>query len=208
VILDVYVKDGQRSGRPPKKEEEKEEVLELVSEDWNGRELSCEAIADWLGNRICAKTIWTILQEAGLSKTKPMRKPGLSEAMRTACLKWCLAYQHWSLKDWKNVIWSDKTLVVLCIRRGGYWVWRRSDEKVLKLTIRERWKGYSEFMFWACFSYREKGPCHVWRAETPSERIAAQEALDTLNAQNEPLAQAKWQADEDLRYAAACNRDF
>jgi hypothetical protein len=122
LILDIYVEDGKRSGRPPKKDDEKDEVLELVGVDRNGRELSCEEIADRLGNRICAKTVWTILHEAGLSKTKPTRKPGLTEKMRKARLEWCLAYQHWTLEDWKHVIWSDETSVVLCVRRGGYQV--------------------------------------------------------------------------------------
>ena len=146
---------------------------------------------------------WNILHEAGLLKTKPTKKSGLSENMRKARLQWCLDYQHWTLEDWKHVIWSDETSVVLCVRRGGFRVWRKPDEKVLKSNIRERWKGYSEFMFWACFSYDKKGPCHVWRAETLSERKEAGEVLETLNAQNEPLAKAKWEADEAERYAAA-----
>jgi hypothetical protein len=101
------------------------------------------------------------------------------------------------------VIWSDETSVVLCIRRGSYRVWRKPNQKVEKKMIRERWKGYSEFMFWACFSYDKKGPCHVWRAETPSERTKAEKELEELNAQNEPLAQAKWEALEAERYAVS-----
>ena len=68
----------------------------------------------------------------------------------------------WVMEDWKNVIWTDETSVVINYRRGGYRVWRRADERVVKSCIRERWKGYSEFMFWGCFSYDKKGPCYVY----------------------------------------------
>lgn len=153
LILDIYVEDGKRTGRPSKMQDEQEEVLGMVCKDRQGRELLLEQIAERLGNRISAATVWKILHEAGLNKMKPTRKPGLSESMRKAWLEWCLAYQSWSLEDWKHVIWSDETSVVLCVRRGGYRVWRKADESVNKTAIRERWKGYSEFMFWACFSY-------------------------------------------------------
>lgn len=123
--------------------------------------------------------------------------------MRRARLQWCLAHRHWTLEDWKHVIWSDETSVVLCVRRGSFRVWRKPDQRVLKSVIRERWKGYSEFMFWACFSYDKKGPCHIWRPETAQEKKEAAEALAALNRANEPIARAKWEADEAQRYTAA-----
>jgi hypothetical protein len=46
------------------------------------------------------------------------RKPGLADAMRNA-----LRYKDWDLGNWKNVIWSVGTSVVLGHRRGGTQVW-------------------------------------------------------------------------------------
>ena len=96
---------------------------------------------------ISAMTVWRILKKAGLRKTKPTRKPGLTKQMRAERLAWCQAHSHWTLEDWKRVIWSDETSVVLNHRRGGYRIWRTPEEKLCKSCIRERWKGYSEFMF-------------------------------------------------------------
>lgn len=79
LILNCHVEDGKRTGRRPKRDDEKDDVCAPVSADRYGRELSCEAIAERLGNRITFSTVWTILNEAGLNKTKPTRKPGLSE---------------------------------------------------------------------------------------------------------------------------------
>lgn len=137
-----------------------------------------------------------------MNKTKPTKKPGLTDEMKAARLAWCLERRSWTLEDWKKVIWSDETSVVLCTRRGENRVWRTSEEHVVKGVIRERWKGYSEFMFWACYSWEKKGPRHVWRPETKKEKQSAQEVLDELNSQLGPTMRFEWQK-EDERYAAA-----
>jgi hypothetical protein len=81
--------------------------------------------------------------------------------MRAARLQFCLDHADWTLEDWKNVIFSDETSVVQGHRRGSIRCWRTPEESLEKTVIRERWKGYSEFMFWGCFSYDSKGPCHI-----------------------------------------------
>ncbi len=45
--------------------------------------------------------------------------------------------------------------------------------------MRPRWKGFSEFMFWGCFTSDKKGPCHIWRPETMTEKKAAAEVLES-----------------------------
>jgi hypothetical protein len=111
--------------------------------------------------------------------------------MRKERLDWCLEHKDWTLEDWKNVIWTDETAIVLLHRRGGYRVWRKVDEAVVKSCIRERWKGYSEFMFWGCFTYEKKGPCHCWTPETKQEKEEAARKIDELNEELEPLMREK-----------------
>jgi len=170
VVKDDHVADAPRSGRSSKQtEENKQEIIVKVRRDRYGREKNCTEIASEMSN-ISGITVWRILRAAGFKKTKPTRKPGLTEEMKKARLDFALRHEHWTLEDWKNVIFSDETSVVLNHRRGGYRVWRKSDERLVKSCIRERWKGYSEFMFWGCFSYNKKGPCHVWRPETAKQK--------------------------------------
>jgi len=113
--------------------------------------------------------------------------------MRNERLRWCLDHQDWTLDDWKNVIWSDETSVVLGHRRGGYRVWRRPDEAFVRSAIRERWSGYQEFMFWGCFSWDKKGPCHSWTPETSQEKKAAEREIKELNATLEAEAREEWE---------------
>ena len=199
VVLNKYVSDAPKTGRPSKQIDHKDTVVQKVRADRYGREKTCAYISTELGNTISPMTVWRILRAAGMKKTKPTRKPGLSERMRRERLDFCLAHQHWTLEDWKRVIWSDETAVVINHRRGGYHVWRTSEERFVKSAIRERWKGYAEFQFWGCFTYDSKGPCHVWHPETTQEKKKAQEELEALNAELEPILREQWESQNRLK---------
>ena len=202
-LRDAYLQDAPRSGRPQKRTiEAQESVISKVRRDRYGREKSAADIAGELsseGIMVSKTTVLRILKSAGFRKTKPTRKPGLTKKMRRERLDWCIAHQHWTLEDWKDVIWSDETSVILLHRRGGYRIWRRADERFLRSCIRERWKGTSEFMFWGAFSYDSKGPCHCWTPETSQERAAATKAIEKLNEELELVMKEQWELSNGMR---------
>ena len=60
------------------------------------REKSTTNITDALseqGTEISARTVHRVLREAGFHKTKPTRKPGLTQKMRDQRLRWCLDHK-------------------------------------------------------------------------------------------------------------------
>lgn len=93
-------------------------------------------------------------------------------------LKWCLDYRN---QEWKYVIFSDETSVVLGGVRGRRRVWRLKEETYHEHVITRRWKGKSEFMWWSCFSYYEKGPYHIWATETAADKKAMHADLAARN---------------------------
>jgi transposase len=191
-ILESYVVDGERSGRPKEISQETEEaLLTAVRDSRAGREKSSEVLAYEQG--ISYSSAIRILHKGGLNSVKKTTKPGLTQAMRNARYKWALAHAHWTLEDWKKVIWSDETSVVLGHRRGQVRCWRATDEAFADTVIRRRWKGFSEFMFWGCFSYDRKGPCHIWRPQTVAQRKQDDEYVAEINVKNEAEAKAKWE---------------
>lgn len=197
-LKDEYLQDAPRSGRHTKQTVAVKEVLiQKVRRDRYGREKTCADLAGELSEApdidISSTTVWWCLKKLGYRKTKPTRKPGLTTKMREERLQWCLDHQDWTLEDWKRVIWSDETSVVLGHHRGGYKIWRTADEAFVKSCIRPRWKGYSEFMFWGCFTYDKKGACHTWRPETVKEKEAADKVLQALNANVEAEARTQWE---------------
>ena len=113
-----------------------------------------------------------------MHKVKTTKKSGLLPSMREARLAFCLRYKNWTLEDWKNVIWSGETSVILGERRGSQRCWRTPEEVYHPHVIHRRWKGFSEFMFWACFSWDKKGSCHIWVKETETEKKKAQKSID------------------------------
>lgn len=202
-LRDEYLEDAPRSGRPLKQTiETKDLIIAKVSRDRFGREKSAADIAGELslqGINISQSTVRSILKASGYRKTKPTRKPGLTKKMKKERLDWCIAHRDWTVEDWKNVIWSDETSIILLHRRGGYRVWRKADERFLRSCIRERWKGASEFMFWAAFSYDKKGPCHCWAPETAKEKKAAAEEVEKMNEELEPLMRSEWEISNGMR---------
>ncbi|KFY41167.1 hypothetical protein V494_03175 [Pseudogymnoascus sp. VKM F-4513 (FW-928)] len=203
VIRDEWLQDAPRSGRPVKQTvDARKEIIAKVRTDRYGREKACADIAGELslqGVDISATTIWRVLKKAGFRKTKPTRKPGLTKKMRAERLQWCRDHQHFTLEDWKNIIWSDETSVVLNHRRGGYRIWRTVDEAFVRSCIRERWKGYSEFMFWGCFTYDKKGPCHCWIPETKQEKREAEIEIAMMNEELEPILREEWELANGMR---------
>jgi transposase len=204
-ILEEHVKDGERSGRPKVIQKEVEEaLLASVRSDKAGREKSSEYLAYEQG--ISASSAQRILRKHGYNPVKPTRKPGLTKAMRKARLEFALAHEHWTLEDWKKVIWSDETSVVLGSRRGGIRLWRKSGEAFEESCIRRRWKGYSEFMFWGCFTWDSKGPCHIWTKETKAEKDASILELAELNKALEPDAKRQWELNSGFQRLGLRNK--
>jgi transposase len=187
-----YAEDAKRSGRPKEITPEKEKaIIESVSKDRNGREKSSEILAYEAG--ISHSSVLRILKRNGFVIAKPSWKPGLTEAAKAKRLKFCLDHQHWTLDDWKNVIWTDETAVVLGHRRGSLRVWRTVEDRYNITCVRRRWKGASDFMVWACFSYDKKGPIHIWEPETSQQKKQAEIEIEALNQELEPIRRAEWE---------------
>lgn len=153
-LFPKYLEDAPRIG-PPKQEAIREAAIQKVRRDRYGREKSCADKAGDLSlqdHDVSSTTVWRVLKAAGYNKTKPARKLGLTKNMRQERLNWCLVHKDWTLEDWKNFIWSDKISVVLNHHYGSHQVWKKSGEACARSVIREKWKGYTKFMFWGCFS--------------------------------------------------------
>ncbi|NJO32579.1 MAG: hypothetical protein HC869_05015 [Rhodospirillales bacterium] len=197
-VLEEYVKDGHRSGRPKEISITTEsELLKSVRKDHSGREKSADFLA-YERNISCSSAL-RILHKNSLRNVKPTRKPGLNTQQRAARLAFALEHYDWTLEDWKRVIWSDETSVILGQRRGAVRLWRGSDEIYSITVIRRRWKDFSEFMFWGCFSWNRKGPYHIWQRETAKEREEVEKELEELNTTLESTLRTEWEFSQDIK---------
>ncbi len=56
-------------------------------------------------------------------------------------------------------------------------------------------------MFWGYFMYKEKGPCHIYPAETAAMKKQAINEIKELNKTLEPLRKAEWEEAQEEKKA-------
>ena len=80
------------------------------------------------------------------------------------------------------IVYIDKTSVRVGESRGQIWVTRTTREAYHKDCIDVRYRGYTELMFWGCYTQEMRGPSYIFGKETATEKEAAQEDLNTRNS--------------------------
>lgn len=145
-LKNKYFTDSSRSGCPKViTAEVEDQILASVKINREGREQTSWELG--YDTRVSVILAWRVLRSHGLRKRKPTWKSGLTPAMQSAHLKFARDHENWTLEDWKNVIWSDKTSVILGHKREGTQVWRTREKRFEKTVIHTQWRKASEFMF-------------------------------------------------------------
>lgn len=70
------------------------------------------------------RTVLRVLRKHKFNNVKPTIKSGLTEEMKQARYDFAVKYKDWTVEDWKRVIWTDETSVVMQ-KRGTRRIWRR-----------------------------------------------------------------------------------
>ena len=81
------------------------------------------------------QTVRNTLQAANLKAVTKKKKPLLSPAHRKKRLAFASKHQHWTVKDWKRVIWSDETMINRIGSDGQEYVWRRAGKPLKEREV-------------------------------------------------------------------------
>ena len=74
-------------------------------------------------------------------------------------MQWCEACCHWTLEQWRHVLWSDISCFSIWHSDGQVWVWCLPGERHLSDCIVSRVKIVGGgIMVWDCFSGAGLGP--------------------------------------------------
>ena len=146
----VPVTPRKRSGRPALLTAEKiESLIEFVCATSKNRRLSWAALPEALGWDCSQYPIRYALRKAGFSRYPALRKPPVSERMRTLRLEFAYRYRDWTVEDWSHVLFPEQTWVTGG-RHRKTWVTRRRGEELDPTCIVERRQRKQGWMFWGC----------------------------------------------------------
>jgi hypothetical protein len=55
-------------------------------------------------------------------------KPKITMSNAKRWLEWCKAHRHWTLEQWKRILWSDESQFTIWQSDGQIWVWQMPGE--------------------------------------------------------------------------------
>ena len=79
-------------------------------------------LGDSTKTKISPDTVCRALKEAGMKAATKKKKPRLLSHHICQHLEFGLRHQHWTVEDWKRVIWSDETKINHLGSDGWEWV--------------------------------------------------------------------------------------
>ncbi|KAG6326629.1 hypothetical protein ID866_12460 [Astraeus odoratus] len=103
---------------------------------------------------VCPQTVRNTLKEASLKAVVKKKKPLLSRGNKKRRLAFALKHQHWTVEDWKGVIWSDETKINRIGSDGQEYVWKRKGEGLIAREVKGTVKfGGGSLMVWSCIGW-------------------------------------------------------
>ena len=149
-----------RSGRPQiLTKRDLRHLKRFVQESRENRRLSAIQLIKIFLFTICEATLITALTGLSLFHRIARRRPFLKDLDRKRRLAYALKYRHWTVEDWKRVIWTDESSFHIGARRGSVdWIWRTPQDEFHRDCIDHKKRQSAGTMFWGCFRWGKMGP--------------------------------------------------
>lgn len=110
---------------------------------------------------VSTRTIQRRLTEANFSVCRPAKKPLLSKKNIEARMLFARRHEHWTVRDWKKVLFSDESKYSIFGSDGIRYVRRPKHERLNPKYVLPTVKhGGGSVMVWGCFSGYGMGPIH------------------------------------------------
>ncbi|CAI9536211.1 unnamed protein product [Staurois parvus] len=98
-------------------------------------QLSAESIAKdlqtWCGLQMSPTTVRRELHGMGFHGRAAASKPSIAKCNAKCLMLWCKAHRHWTVEQWRRVLWSDQSRFSVWQSHGRVWVWWWPGERYL-----------------------------------------------------------------------------
>jgi transposase len=114
-------------------------------------------------SKVYKRTIrpWTVrraLKRQGLKAVVKRKRPLLLPRHRKERMHFAERHLHWTVEDWKRVIYSDETKINRLGSDGRDWVWKRPGEGLSDRMVKSTLKfGGGSIMLWGCMLWEGAG---------------------------------------------------
>lgn len=155
---------------------------------------------------VCPQTVRNTLKEASLKAVVKKKKPLLSNGHKKRRLAFALKYQHWTVEDWKRVIWSDETKINRIGSDGQEYVWKKKGEGLIAREVKGTVKfGGGSLMVWGCIGWNGVGvlsEVEGWMDAEQYVAILEQGLLQSIKDSGIPEGDIIFQQDNDPKHTS------
>ena len=159
-----------------------------------------------------AETVRRTLKEAGLNAVPKKKKPQLLPRHIHQRYHFALQYQHWTVEDWKRVVWSDETKVNRLGSDGQEWVWKEPGSALTEQHVKGTVKfGGGSLMMWGCMTAKGVGYACCIDGNMNAQlytRILDEELLRTLTHYGLDVDKMVFQQDNDPKHTSRIARQW
>lgn len=120
------------------------------------------ALQDMTNTTFTPQSLRNHLKKSGLKAVVKKKRNFISRQNKIDRLNFAIAHRHWTIDDWRRVVWSDETKINRMGSDGRKWVWKRPGEGLSKRLVDQKVKhGGGSLMLWGCMTYSHGvGTCH------------------------------------------------
>lgn len=165
------------------------------------------------GVRISYKSIMNNLRMIGICARRKVKKSFLSKKHKLARLQWARAHKHWTVDDWKRVIFSDETKINLWNSDGIQYCLRKEDTPLQPFHVQPTVKhGGGSLMFWGCMTYQGLGyGCQIYDGTMKAQdyvNILDTTFMDSLEHYGYRPVDFIFQHDNDRKHTSTSTREY
>lgn len=173
----------------------------------NRRASAIELKREWFetcGVHTSTRTVQRRLNQLGMFARRPAKKPLLTKTMKRNRYNFAKKHKHWTVEDWRKVIFSDESKFCLNGSDGKRTIRRRKGEKYnddcLDLTV----KYPASLMIWGCITSSGLG-----RFEFVDGIMNAKKYIETLERSLFPTIEEFYENQQTVIFqddSAPCHR--